>query len=69
MKMMIVWLKKDGKCRCWTNASKIEQAVMSLVSLKTSISRMAAEDHIPFNAAWENLFKTVNKDKAEREEV
>lgn len=60
MKLMVVWLRKNGKCRYWTNASKVEQAAMSLVGLRGSIDRMAAEDGISFDEAWSKYFKTIN---------
>lgn len=57
MKLLVTWLKKDGSCRYWTSANKTEQAAMSLVGLKGAVQRMADENNISFDAAWENYFK------------
>lgn len=61
MKLLITWLKRSGSCRYWTNANKIEHANMSLVGLKGAIERMAAEDNISFDAAWEKYFKAIRE--------
>lgn len=61
MKLLITWLKKNGSCRYWTNANKVEQAAISLVGLKGAIERMAAEDNISFDAAWEKYFKVIRE--------
>lgn len=37
MKLLVTWLKKDGSCRFWTNAEKVEQAAMSLVGLRGAV--------------------------------
>lgn len=60
MKLLITWLKRSGSCRYWTNANKVEQAAMSLVCLRGAIERMAEEDGISFDEAWEKYFKTIN---------
>lgn len=60
MKLLITWLKRNGNCRYWTNSKKVEQAAMSLVCLRGAIERMAEEDGISFDEAWEKYFKTIN---------
>lgn len=55
-------VEKNGNCRYWTNSKKVEQAAMSLVCLRGAIERMAAEDGISFDEAWEKYFKTINGD-------
>ncbi len=62
MKLLVTWLKKDGSCRFWTNAEKVEQAAMSLVGLRGAVERMAADDNISFDAAWEKYFKAIRED-------
>ena len=61
MKLLVTWLKKDGSCRFWTNAEKVEQAAMSLVGLRGAVERMAADDNISFDAAWEKYFKAIRE--------
>ena len=63
MKLLVTWLKKDGSCRFWTNAEKVEQAAMSLVGLRGAVERMAADDNISFDAAWEKYFKAIREDQ------
>ena len=46
----------------WTNAEKVEQAAMSLVGLRGAVERMAADDNISFDAAWEKYFKAIRED-------
>ena len=62
MKLLVTWLKKDGSCRFWTNAEKAGQAAMSLVGLRGAVERMAADDNISFDAAWEKYFKAIRED-------
>jgi hypothetical protein len=62
MKLLVTWLKRNGNCRYWTNSKKVEQAAMSLVCLRGAIERMAEEDKISFDEAWEKYFKTINGD-------
>ncbi len=56
MKLLITWLRKDGHCRCWTNADRVEHLVMGMIALKDSIERKAKEEQISFDEAWEKVF-------------
>jgi len=61
VRLLITWIKRNDNCRYWTNADKIEQAAMSLVGLRGAIERMAAEDNISFDAAWEKYFEKIRE--------
>ena len=63
MKLLIIWLIRNGNCRYWINSKRIEQAAMSLVCLRGAIERMAAEDGISFDEAWKKYFKTINGER------
>lgn len=41
MKIMITLLRKNGKCRSWTNATPCEHAVMSLTTYADAVKRLA----------------------------
>lgn len=57
MKIMIVWLKKNGKCRCWTNGDIAEHLVMGMTSFRDSINRVAKEKKVSFDEAWNMVLK------------
>ena len=41
MKIMITLLRKNGKCRSWTNATPCEHAAMSLTTYADVVKRLA----------------------------
>ncbi|MBC5688137.1 hypothetical protein H8S37_04210 [Mediterraneibacter sp. NSJ-55] len=41
MKLMIIWLRKDGMCRTWTNAEPHEHACMALTTYTDSTKRLS----------------------------
>lgn len=48
---------KNGNCRCWTNADKVEHLAMGMVTFRDSVERKAKEENVSFDEAWNRIFK------------
>lgn len=60
MKLLITWIRKNGNCRCWTNADRAEHLAMGMVAFRDSIERKAREEQMSFDEAWEKIFNKQN---------
>lgn len=40
MKIMITWLRKNGKCRSWTNSSPVEHTCMAFTTWFNAMKRL-----------------------------
>lgn len=60
MKLLITWIRKNGNCRCWTNADRAEHLAMGMVAFRDSIERKAREEQMSFDEAWEKVFNKQN---------
>lgn len=63
MKMLVMWLRKNGNCQCWSNANRTEQLEMGIVTLRNSIERKAREEQISLEEAWNNTLYMSDKNK------
>lgn len=61
MKLLVTWLRKDNRCRSWTNGDVCEHSVMAIVAFKESVDRIAKEQNISFEEAWNRLFDSIRK--------
>lgn len=57
MRLLVTWLRKNGNCRCWTNADKVEHLAMGMVAFRDSVERKAKEENVSFDEAWNRIFK------------
>lgn len=61
MKLLIAWLRKDGRCRCWTNGDEAEHAVISVIVFRDGIKRIAEKEGISFSSAYKKLLAVMEK--------
>lgn len=61
MKLLITRLRKNGNCRCWTNGNKAEHACMGAVAFRDAIERIAKEENITFDEAWNKFFGVMEE--------
>lgn len=65
MKILISWKKKNGKCRCWTNADPYEHTVMSAAAFSEGINRVAEKQEMTFAEALEKFYDWLKADERE----
>ena len=61
MRVMITWLKKDGTCRSWTNASPEEHVCMSAATWEDALQRICEIWHTTPREAEKKISKSISK--------
>lgn len=69
MKIIITMLRKNGKCRSWTNATPIEHVCMALANYAEGIKRFADFAGITTEQAVEMIDKVVTGSSEEEKEA
>lgn len=67
MKILIAWQKKNGKCRCWTNADPYEHTVMAAAAFSDGINRVAEKHNMTFAEALQKFYDWLKTDEVEDE--
>lgn len=62
MKLIITWLRKNGKCRSWTNADEYEHACMSLTIYTDAMKRLGKEWNCTLEEAAERIYQMLRKE-------
>ena len=68
MRVMITWLKKDGTCRSWTNASPEEHVCMSAATWEDALQRICEIWHTTPREAEKKISKSLSKLEVKRKE-
>lgn len=67
MKVLIAWQKKNGKCRCWTNADPYEHTVTAATAFSEGIHRVAEKHNMTFAEALQKFYDWLKIDEGECE--
>ena len=57
MKFLIVRMRKNGMCRCWSNGDPVERTTMAGVAFSEGIDLMARKS----KKTWTEAFKEFNE--------
>ena len=68
MRIMITWLKKDGTCRSWTNASPEEHICMSATTMEDSLQRVCKMWKTTPREAEKKIYRSISKIEVKRKE-
>lgn len=58
---MVSWLKKNGDCWCWPNGDAAENVAMGAAVFNDLIERVAKEEKVTPEDAWDMILSVVNK--------
>lgn len=61
MKFLIVRMRKNGMCRCWTNGDHYDHAIMGAVAFSDGIDRVAKKEGKTWEEASRKFWRTVEK--------
>ena len=68
MRLIITWLRKDGRCRSLTNASSEEHACMALTVWYDAMQRLGEKWGISHHDAAEKINEVLRTSQLERGE-
>ena len=67
MKFLIVRMRKNGMCRCWSNGDPVERTTMAAVAFSDSVDIMARNGKKTWTEAFDEFYERImGAQKAEK---